>query len=132
MSKRLWVSGFGQVVSEGDVMNFKSWFKRSSTRKIAALEAQLDTALDPVGPRPEFISRLRSQLVPPPGKRYLGIPAERWGIGVGVFGVILATVILVQNGLRLVVGVLAALGLVQQARKKAMQEQNDVPLKPAQ
>lgn len=113
-------------------MNFKSWFKRSSTRQMASLEAQLDTAFGPVGPRPEFISRLRTQLVPPPGKRYLGIPAERWGIGVGVFGVILTSVILVQNGLRLVVAVLAALGLIQQARKKATQDEQDVPLTPAQ
>lgn len=112
-------------------MNFLSWFKRSRDRRVAALEERLDTAFGPVGPRPEFITRLRSQLVPPPGKRYLGISAERWGLGVGIFGVILASVIAVQSSLRLVVGVLAALGLVQQARRKAIEEQPDVPLKPA-
>lgn len=111
-------------------MNFKSWFRRPTGKKLAALEQRLDSAFGRVGPSPDFIVRLRKQLVPPPGKRYLGIPAERWGVGVAVFGVLAASVLLVQSGLRLLLGILAAFGILQQVRQ-AKPEDNDAPLKPA-
>jgi len=83
-----------------------------------SLEANLDEALQPVEPRPEYIRRLRYQIVHQYQPVRAEIRAERQRtaiiLGAGVLGAALAVVM----GVRMVVTIVAGIGLLLQLKKR--------------
>jgi hypothetical protein len=94
------------------MMTVKTYAHKSEP-EIDALESQLAGLFQPVTPRREFVSGLRTRLETP--------PQERTDTGqyllLGVLGVLAAVVILVL-GIRAGVALLTTLGLMQQVRGK--------------
>jgi hypothetical protein len=110
-------------------VNLRWLFQTNKQKEISNLEARLDSAFRPVGPRPEFVRRLRVELLPPARKRLLGLADGGWQAALLIGAAALSGLVLVQNGVRLVLSLMGALGLAHQARKSA-REQSGFPFKP--
>ncbi|MBI3160070.1 MAG: hypothetical protein HYZ26_10780 [Chloroflexi bacterium] len=109
-------------------MNIRTLFSRLQHKDLSRLEARLDSAFRPVGPRPEFVKRLRFELLPPARRHLLGIAAGGWQVVMLTAAGLVSVALLLHNGLRMAAAVLGALGLLRHARKSNA-AQSAVPMK---
>ncbi len=107
-------------------MRWSLFLHRQSEDWREDLERRLETVFPPVQPRAEFRAHLKSQLL-----AHMPAPVEvqrrkaEWThkmlwISLGVVGALT----LVVNGVRVVISILAALGLWQEARKRLQEQEN--------
>jgi hypothetical protein len=107
------------------------WKKKKilAERDLRVLEKRLSSTLQPVEPRPEFLHNLRFTLVGKEQKKILGFPVNRVQEGLLVAGGIFSLSIVIFTGIRAVLAILSALGLMQ--LKKQVEETSQAPLHPA-
>lgn len=98
-------------------------------KDLHVLEERLKTTLKPIQPRPDFLRNLRIQLVGEEKKSVLGIPSQKVQEGLLVAGGILSFAVVVFTGIRAVIAVLSALGIMQ--IKKKVEDSTQVPIQPA-
>jgi hypothetical protein len=98
-------------------------------RDLHVLEKRLASSLKPIEPRPEFVRNLRIKIVGEDLKKIIGIPVQRVQEGLLVAGGILSIAVVVFSGIRAVLAILSALGILQLKRK--VEDTNKVPLHPA-
>ncbi len=94
------------------------WKRRKITieNNLRVFETRLDEVFQPVIPRPEFIRKLRAELVgEPEKKRKLALPTDSWRKVALVAGGVVSFFAMVVGGIRVVV---AILGLVQLNKQK--------------
>ena len=107
------------------------WQRKSAQSKYVKLEGLLEATLKPVAPRQEFLIDLRQELVGKKAAALFGrISPKTLRMGVLGLGAALSGALLMVAGLRWVVSLLGALGLIQLQRKKN-NEQNTLPNQPA-
>lgn len=107
------------------------WQKKASQSKIVKLEGLLDATLKPVAPQQGFIKDLRHNLVgKQEGMLFGRIPHKTFRMGLLGLGAALSGVVLMIAGLRWVISLLGALGLIQLQRQKN-KEQPSLPIQPA-
>jgi len=97
-------------------------------RDLRELEKYLSSTLKPVEPRPEFIQNLRIKLIGKESKRILGLPMQRVQEGLLIAGSVLSLFVVVFTGIRAMLAILSALGLLQ--LKKQVEDNSKVPLRP--
>ena len=98
-------------------------------RDLQVLEERLQTTLKPIQARTDFLRNLRVQLVGEESKKLLGIPSQKVQEGLLVAGGILSLAVVVFTGIRAVLAVLSALGIMQ--LKKKVEDTSSIPLQPA-
>jgi hypothetical protein len=98
-------------------------------RDLHVLEKRLASSLNPIEPRPAFVKNLRIMLVGADSKKIIGIPVQRVQEGLLVAGGIFSIAVVVFSGIRAVLAILSALGIMQLKRK--VEDTNKVPLHPA-
>jgi hypothetical protein len=107
------------------------WRKKSAQSKYDVFEGLLEAALKPVAPRQEFLNVLRQDLV---GKKegllFGRISPKTLRMGVLGVGAALSGALIMVAGLRWVLTLLGALGLIQLQRQKH-KEQHTFPNQPA-
>ncbi|MDH5507508.1 MAG: hypothetical protein OEZ02_09835 [Anaerolineae bacterium] len=106
------------------------WQKDSVGRKLSSVESFLDKKLTPVKPRTNFVSDLRYQLVGLEQKKAIAIPAKTIQSGLVIAGAALSVFFVLVTGIRALVSLLAALGLIHQVNKQ-MDNANPVISHPA-
>ncbi|MBT6151977.1 MAG: hypothetical protein HOH75_08300 [Chloroflexi bacterium] len=93
------------------------WQKKNKFVNLTELEAKLDAVLQPVKMRQEFISELRQTLMGKTKKQKFSIknvdPKTSWLI----FGGVLSSVMIIFSGIRAVIALLGAIGLIQINKK---------------
>lgn len=93
------------------------WQKKNKSINLSVLETRLDAVLKPVKLRPDFMTELRQSLIGKPKKKLFSLknvdPKTSWL----VFGGVLSSVMIVFSGIRVVIAVLGALGLIQLNKK---------------
>jgi len=98
------------------------WQKKHATLNESALENLLAATLQPVEPRADFVKDLRTQLVGPEERSFLGLPRRSLQNGVLVAGAAFSVLLLLATSVRVVVSVLGAVGLLHQFNR-GMKEQ---------
>ena len=98
-------------------------------RELHVLEKRLASSLKPIEARPEFVRNLRIMVVGEDSKKIIGIPVQRLQEGLLVAGGILSVAVVVFSGIRAVLAILSALGMMQ--LKQKVEDTNKVPLHPA-
>ncbi len=99
-------------------------------RDLQIIEKRLSSTLKPVEPRPEFLRALRVQVVGKEQRRLLGLPIEKVKEGLLVAGGIFSLGIVVFTGIRAILAILSALGLMQ-LKKRVEEKPQELPLHPA-
>ena len=97
-------------------------------RDLRELEKHLASTLTPVEPRSEFIRNLRVKLVGKESRTILGLPPQKVQEGLLIAGGILSLFVVVFAGIRAILTLLSALGLLQ--LKKQVEDNSKVPLQP--
>jgi hypothetical protein len=97
-------------------------------RDLRELEKHLSAALTPVEPRPGFVKNLRIKLVGKESRRLLGLEPQKIQQGLLVVGGVLSLFVVVFTGIRAVLTLLSALGLLQ--LKKQVEDNSKAPLQP--
>jgi len=97
-------------------------------RDLRQLEKHLSSTLTPVEPRPEFIHSLRVKLVGKESRKILNLPPHKIQEGLLIAGGVLSLFVVVFTGIRAVLALLSALGLLQ--LKKQVEDNSKTPLQP--
>ncbi|NIW44755.1 MAG: hypothetical protein GWN14_08350 [candidate division Zixibacteria bacterium] len=103
-------------------MNIRWPWKREKItleKDIKSFEKHLETLFQPVTPRPEFIKKLRSELVGEPEEKPKALLKGKWQKGFLVAGGVVSFFAMVLGGIRIVI---AILGLVRMNKKDAIEE----------
>ncbi len=102
------------------------WNKKNKSINLTALEARLDAVLQPVKLRQDFIADLRKNLIGKSKKKSFSLgnadPKTSWLI----FGGVLSSIMIIFSGVRAVIAILGALGLIQ-LNKKIEETSNNTP-----
>ena len=93
--------------------------KISVEKDLKVVEKHLDDLFQPVTPRPEFIKKLRAELVGEPGEKQKAMVNGKWRKGVLVAGGVFSFFAMILGGIRIVI---AILGMMQMKQKKAIEE----------
>jgi len=96
------------------------WIKKLKVDNLLNIESKLDAILQPVEPNPSFLLDLRGQLM---GKRKtslfgLQLPEGRFQTGLLFTGLLMSGVLILVAGVRAVLTILGALGLIQHLSSK--------------
>lgn len=97
-------------------------------KDLQQLEKHLSSALTPVEPRPEFIQKLRVKLVGKESRKFFGLQPQRIQEGLLIAGGVFSLFVVVFTGIRAVLALLSALGLLQ--LKKQVEDNSKAPLQP--
>ena len=93
------------------------WNKKNRSINLSTLEARLDAVLQPVKMRQEFIADLRKNLIGQSEKKRFSMknvnPKTSWLI----FGGVLSSIMIIFSGVRAIIAILGALGLIQLNKK---------------
>jgi hypothetical protein len=97
------------------------WKQRRITleRDLQVFEKRLEKVFQPVTPRPEFITKLRTELVGKPETKRKALLKGDWQKGFLVAGGVVSFFAMVVGGIRIVI---AVLGLMQMNKKDAVEE----------
>lgn len=95
------------------------WKKEELEVSLRVIEGRLDAVLTPVSPRPEFISSLRGDLVGVPSKKKLPLSPTKIRNGILILGGVMSAMLVVMAGIRAVIALLGAIGIIQQVKKTA-------------
>jgi len=96
-------------------------------RDMQIIEKRLSSTLKPVEPRPEFLRALRIQVVGKEQKRILGLSAGRVKQGLLVVGGIFSLAVVILTGIRTILAILSALGLMQ-LKKQVEDTHQEAPI----
>ena len=88
-------------------------------KDVQFVEKHLEKVFQPITPRPEFIKKLRSELVGKPDKKQKALLKGGWQKGLLVAGGVVSFFAMVLGGIRIVI---AILGLVQMNKKESIEE----------
>jgi hypothetical protein len=113
---------FGENRKGRNKMKFEwPWKNQRITleKDFQVIENHLDKLFQPVTPRPEFIKKLRSELVGKPDKKRKALLKGSWQKGLLVAGGVVSFFAMVLGGIRIVV---AIFGLVQMNKKESIEE----------
>lgn len=107
------------------------WRKRNKESNFSSLESLLAASLKQMKPRPEFVKNLRRQFTGEPARKVFGIPAKSLQTGLLTLGAGASLIILLFAGIRVVISILSALGLLHQVKKQMKEKQTLTPPKAA-
>lgn len=93
--------------------------RKKAHRSLAALESLLEASLKPVTPRQEFVQDLRARLVSGIEHKVLGMPLRTFQNVLLAVGAVASGGILLFTGLRAVISLLGAIGLVRRYNQQA-------------
>ena len=95
------------------------WKKHPSAqeKELAALEQKLSGTLRPVEPDTRFVKSLRLKLVGKPKDKILGLEPHQVQNGLLIAGGVLSFSVMILAGLRMLLAILGALGLIQMKKK---------------
>ena len=99
-------------------MKWQLFRKNRERDKFKVLESKLDSVLKPVQPREGFVQDLRNQLVGKSEKQFLGLKVRSPEFALVMAGGVLSSFVLLLTGVRAVLAILGALGIIQQVNKK--------------
>jgi hypothetical protein len=97
-------------------------------RDLRGLEKHLSSTLTPIEPRPEYIKKLRVKLVGKESRKFLNLSPQKIQDGLLLVGGILSLFVVVFTGIRAVLALLSALGLLQ--LKKQVEDNSKAPFQP--
>ncbi len=103
------------------------WLQSRRYFKLEPVERRLEELLQPVEPRPEFVSELRQKLVGEPKKQWLGLGMPKLQTVLLVVGAIASAGFVLVAGIRAILTLLGTLGVLQ-----ASKQVNKKSIKPAQ
>lgn len=107
------------------------WRKKSAQSEYKELEGLLQSTLRPVSPRKEYLNDLRRDLVGKKAAPLFGrISPKTLRMGIFGIGAALSGALIMVAGLRWVLSLLGALGLIHLQRQKSNQ-QRKLPNQPA-
>ncbi|MEK6222977.1 MAG: hypothetical protein N2D54_12090 [Chloroflexota bacterium] len=94
------------------------WKKSKDSNELGILENQLDILFLPVAPQIEFVQGLRNELVGDSKKHKLTLSPSKMRNGLIWVGGVASVFIMVMAGLRAIITLLGAVGIVQQINKQ--------------
>jgi hypothetical protein len=94
------------------------WRKSKKVDVLAMLEAKLEAAMQPVQARADYLQDLRNNLLGRTEKRFLGMRVKSPELILAIAGGILSAFVILATGVRAVITLLGALGILQQVSKK--------------
>jgi hypothetical protein len=99
------------------------WRMRNKESNFSTLEGLLAASLKTIKPRSEFVQNLRRQLTGEPTRKLFGLPAKSVQTGLLALGAGASILILLFAGIRVVISILSALGLIRQVKKQMEENQ---------
>lgn len=105
------------------------WSKSKKMDLMTMLEAKLEAAMQPVQARADYLQGLRNELVGGPQKRFLGLRVKSPEFMLAIAGGALSVIVLLAAGVRAVITLLGAMGILQQVNKQ-IKENPPNPLTP--
>jgi Flp pilus assembly protein TadB len=106
------------------------WSKSKKMDIVAMLEAKLEATMQPVQARAAYLQELRHELVGRPEKRFLGMRVKSPEFILAIAGSALSVVVILVTGVRAVITLLGAMGIIQQVNKQ-IKDNPPSPMSPA-
>ena len=103
------------------------WRKRNKESNFSSLESLLAASLKQIKPRPEFVQNLRRQFAGEPTRKLFGLPAQTFKTGLLTIGAGASILLLLFAGIRVVISILSALGLLHQVNKQMKEKRTLTP-----